>query len=334
MSVLPAKQNNTPTFDIAIIGAGLSGSLCAHLLSKSGKRVCVIDKSRGSGGRAGSKRLDDDTSCDLGAPFICVKDEKTKALFKTLTENQVAAVWKQFSTAEQQAYVGIPKMSAITRHWLGDTHFITNTRIHHIEEADNTPSHWLLRDDQYQPVVIAKQIIIAIPAPQAAAILSCNPKLAVLLLRANQACASAQPQWSMWLETAHCDLNALVEPQNSAIQRMIKDNYKPMRNSDKVDRWVIHTTPAWTNQHLDVDKSWVSHTLLQAFSEETELRVLKHGVPHRWLLSRFAENVDNKSFYWLPDQNVGAVGDWLCQGDAEGAILSAIALTEHLQTSA
>ncbi|MFQ3187204.1 MAG: renalase, partial [Marinomonas primoryensis] len=56
----PTNQIQTPTFDIAIIGAGLAGSLCAHLLSQSGQTVCVIDKSRGSGGRASSKRLEGD----------------------------------------------------------------------------------------------------------------------------------------------------------------------------------------------------------------------------------------------------------------------------------
>ena len=62
----------------------------------------------------------------------------------------------------------------------------------------------------------------------------------------------------MWLETDTCDLNALVEPKNSPIKRMIKDNYKPMRHSEKIDRWVIQTHPDWTKQHLDHDKEWVT----------------------------------------------------------------------------
>ena len=336
MNTLATSQNTIPNFDIAIIGAGLAGSLCAHLLSQSGKRVCIIDKSRGSGGRASSKRLENDLSCELGTPYIMAKHPDTIALFKQLADEHIAAPWKQLSKADSQAFVGIPKMSAITRHWIQDSHFISNTRIHHLDriyqESDAEPS-WLLRDDKYQPVAIAKQIIIAAPAPQAASILATNGKLAVLLLRANQASALYNSQWAMWLETDSCDLNALIEPKNSPIQRMIKDNYKPMRHSEKVDRWVIQTDPDWTKQHLDAEKEWVTQTLLQAFAEITEHRVLKHGEPHRWLLSRFSENKGNKCFAWSPEHNVGLTGDWLCQGDAEGALLSALSLVNQISDS-
>lgn len=335
MNTLSTGQVHTPTFDIAIIGAGLAGSLCAHLLSQSGKTVCVIDKSRGSGGRASSKRIDDDLSCDLGTPYVVAKQPEVIELFKQLTKEHVAAPWKQLNKADTQAFVGVPKMSAITRHLLGNTHFITNTRIQHLEQITekNQQPHWQLRDDKYQPIVIAKTIIIAAPAPQAASILATHSELAVLLLRANQASASYQSQWAMWLETDTCDLNALIEPKNSPIKRMIKDNYKPMRHSEKIDRWVIQTHPDWTKQHLDHDKEWVTQTLLQAFADITEHRVLKHGEPHRWFFSRFTENKGNNAFAWSAENNVGLVGDWLCQGDAEGALLSAFSLIQHIKDS-
>ena len=334
MNTFTTDQIHTPLFDIAIVGAGLSGSLCAHLLSQYGKTVCIIDKSRGSGGRASSKRLEGDISCDLGTPYIAAKHPDILALFKQLTEEHIAAPWKQLSKNGSQAFVGMPKMSAITRHWIQNANFIANTRIHHLEQiiqkGDDQPS-WLLRDDKYQPVVIAKKIIIAAPAPQAASILASNEKLAVLLLRANQASASYQSQWAMWLETEPCDLSAVIEPKGSLIKRMIKDNYKPMRHSEKVDRWVIQTDPNWTKQHLDSNKEWVTQTVLQAFAEITEHRVLKHGEPHRWFLSRFTENKGNHPFSWSSEHNAGLIGDWLCQGDAEGALLSAFSLINHIK---
>ncbi|UTW00505.1 NAD(P)-binding protein [Marinomonas rhizomae] len=336
MNTLTASQVHTPTFDIAIIGAGLAGSLCAHLLSQSGQSVCIIDKSRGSGGRASSKRLDGDISCDLGTPYVVAKHPDTLALFAQLMEEHIVAPWKQLSNMGSQAFVGVPKMSAITRHWIQNAKFITSTRIHHLDQISqqgDDQSSWLLRDDKYQPVVIAKKIIVAAPAPQAASILASHDNLAVLLLRANQASASYLSQWAMWLETEQCDLNALIEPKNSLIKRMIKDNYKPMRHNEKVDRWVIQTEPNWTKQNLDSDKEWISQTLLQAFAEITEHRVLKHGEPHRWFLSRFTENKGNKCFVWSPEHNVGLAGDWLCQGDAEGALLSALSLVNHMKDS-
>ena len=336
MSTLTANQMQTPAFDIAIVGAGLAGSLCAHVLAQSGYKVCIIEKSRGSGGRASSKRLEDNVSCDLGTPFILAQHPDVITLLQQLTNEQVAAPWKQLNKGNVQAFVGTPKMSAITRHWIQHAHFITNTRIHHLDqviEPDDGKARWLLRDDKYQPVVTSKKVIIAAPAPQTASILATHDKLAVLLLRANQASASFQSQWAMWLETEPCDFNAFIEPKNTPIERMIKDNYKPMRRSENIDRWVIQTTVEWSKQHLNSDKEWITQTLLQAFAEITEHRVIKHGTPHRWFLSRFNEHKGNKPFAWSPENNVGLVGDWLCQGDAEGALISALSLTQHIQNT-
>ena len=58
-----------PHYDAVVIGAGLAGSVVAHELHQAGQRVLVIDKSRGTGGRASSKRLESG-SCDMGATSI------------------------------------------------------------------------------------------------------------------------------------------------------------------------------------------------------------------------------------------------------------------------
>ncbi|MBJ7536866.1 NAD(P)/FAD-dependent oxidoreductase [Marinomonas transparens] len=330
------NNQNSTKYDVAIIGAGLAGSLCAHLIAQSGLTVCVIDKSRGTGGRASSKKLDDGTSCDLGTPFIHASHASSLALMEGLVDDKVAAPWQQLNTKDTQAFVGIPKMSAITRHWLGNAPFISNTRVHHLEQitqASGSHKQWLLRDDKYQAVVVAEKVIITAPAPQAAMILATHTDLAILLLRANQACQSSQAQWAMWLETPISDLNALIAPHNSPICRMLKDNHKPMRDSAKLDRWVIQTSPEWTKQYLDADKALVASTLIQAFSTLTEQRVIQHGEAHRWLLSRFNENKGNNAFAWDIENNIGLAGDWLCQGDAEGALLSALALCHFLERS-
>jgi renalase len=63
-------------FEIAVIGAGVAGLTCARKLHQAGRRVVVIDKSRGLGGRLATRRLAgthaDHGVCDLqpkGAVF-------------------------------------------------------------------------------------------------------------------------------------------------------------------------------------------------------------------------------------------------------------------------
>lgn len=325
---MTTEHNTTPTFDIAIVGAGLAGSLCAHLLSTSSQSVCVIDKSRGSGGRASSKRLEKEISCDLGAFYVHAKHPAIKALFHHLMDNNVVAPWPALDTQDASAFVGVPKMSSITRHFLGDTHFITNTRVHHL---DQTSSHWLLRDERYQPIVIAKKIIVTAPAPQSAAILSSHSALTSLLAITNQACEGYQSQWAMWLETKVSDSNVLIEPKETVIKRIIKDSDKAQRQHDECDRWVIQANPDWTEYHVDDNKNDVATALLNAFTNSTHLNVIRHGEPHRWFLSRFFANKTGNKTTWSAQHNVGIAGDWLCQGDAEGALLSALSLIQQMK---
>jgi len=40
---------NSIIFDVAVIGAGVSGLICAQKLQKAGYNVIVLDKSRGVG---------------------------------------------------------------------------------------------------------------------------------------------------------------------------------------------------------------------------------------------------------------------------------------------
>ncbi len=44
-------------WDVAIIGAGLTGLTCAQQLAAAGQKVCVLDKSRGLGGRMATRRI-------------------------------------------------------------------------------------------------------------------------------------------------------------------------------------------------------------------------------------------------------------------------------------
>ena len=63
-------------FDVAVVGAGISGMAVAKTLADAGVDVVVVEKARGTGGRLSSKRwqVRDGLSLgfDLGAPtFNC-----------------------------------------------------------------------------------------------------------------------------------------------------------------------------------------------------------------------------------------------------------------------
>ena len=56
-------------YDVLLLGAGLSGLKAARDLHAAGKSVLVLDKGRGVGGRAATRRWDG-TPVDHGAQFF------------------------------------------------------------------------------------------------------------------------------------------------------------------------------------------------------------------------------------------------------------------------
>ncbi|REG86979.1 NAD(P)/FAD-dependent oxidoreductase [Marinomonas pollencensis] len=323
------------TYDVAIIGAGIAGSLCANILYKAGLKVCVLEKSRGTGGRASSKRRNHSPSCDLGTPYICATHAQTQATLSALEEVGIATQWQdpalEKTSNNRCFYVGNPTMSAITRHWLDTVDLITNTRIHHIERAKKDhQAGWLLQDYHLAKSFFTKYIIIATPAPQAAILLANIEDSEILLQQATQAGESYQAQWALWVETEKTSLPAIVEPTNSLLKRLIKDSQKPNRDTNPHDLWVLQSTPEWAQQHLNNEPKDIAARLISAFEEHTKLTPKAYGTPHRWLLSRSQAAKGNHPYIWDKLQGLGLTGDWLCQNDAEGAMLSAYALCEQI----
>ncbi|CUB04871.1 NAD(P)/FAD-dependent oxidoreductase [Marinomonas fungiae] len=305
-------KTDIPHTQIAIIGAGLAGATFSYFAQQQHIPCLVIEKSRGTGGRAGSKRLEQG-SVDLGASIISFGDEELAHLRETLLKANVIERW-------QSAYVGVPKMSAISRYLLQDTPLLTGNKAHHIERQGKS---WLIRDESYQPICYAENVILATPALQSAMLLASIPNSGALLQFANQAGSQTLPQWAMWVTTHATEHAPLVPCQHEVLESIIKDSDKPQRPASTTETWVIQASPQWSKKHLDTPKSEVLAEMIQAFSDVTGVEVLNAGEPHRWLLGRQVMALAPQPFMWDSTLNVGLIGDWLCQGDAEGAMLSA-----------
>ena len=75
---------------IVVVGAGISGSVCAWRLARDGHEVTLVEKGRGVGGRMATRRMEG-ARIDHGAQFFTVRDPRMKELL-SLWENEEAVV--------------------------------------------------------------------------------------------------------------------------------------------------------------------------------------------------------------------------------------------------
>ncbi|MBP9094169.1 NAD(P)-binding protein [bacterium] len=117
------------TKKVVVVGAGLSGLVCAQALADKGFDVVVVDKGRRPGGRLASRQ--GEPSFDYGAQYFTVSDLRFREVVDGWLEKGLVLPWNgRFAIAEQervgedyslspssprkQRYVGVPKMNAFT----------------------------------------------------------------------------------------------------------------------------------------------------------------------------------------------------------------------------
>lgn len=323
---------------IAIIGTGIAGLSAAHALRDAGQDVQLFDKGHGSGGRMASKRSEAG-ALDLGAQYFTARDRRFLDAIQRWREHGWVAEWDpalyQYrdgelspSPDEQPRWVGTPRMSAITRALLQDQVVTFACRITEVYRGEE---HWHLQDSEGQTHGPFSRVLVATPAPQAAALLASAPKLA-----AAAASIPMEPTWAVAL--------AFREPLDTPVQgcfvhegplSWLASNHSKPGRDEQLDTWVLHAASGWSKQHIDLPKESVIEHLRGAFAEliGCAVHAPDFAFAHRWL---YARPMEAHQFGALADADLGiyACGDWCLSGRVEGAWLSGLEaarrLLEHL----
>lgn len=303
---------------VAIVGAGLAGSLVAQGLIQRGCIPDVFDKSRGTGGRLAAARLED-YSADLGAPALpAALAQQLLLLDPDLPLQRWCLRAADFGLSTIQVkdhYVAVPRASALTRQLLAGARLNTQTRISAVEKL---ASGWSLVTDKGETCGPYSHVVLATPAPQAVPLLA---PVASLQAAAERVHMSAS--WVMLLELSACP-EALakldwLEGEHPVLARVCRDSGKPGRNGEV---WQLQARPDWSGQHVDAGPQWVGERLLAALSELacTELEPIQQRV-HRWLYSDVAQSMGSAPL--SPCGTIGVCGDWVGGPGLDGALRSA-----------
>ena len=312
---------------IAVIGAGAAGVMAARMLSEHGHAVEVFDKARGAGGRLATRRSGS-LQFDHGAQYLTLRDPQLASLRATWIESGVLAAWQEHPDPARTRWVGVPGMSTLAGHLLGDlpAHWTTEIR------ALNRLQHrWRLDDAGGNRHDGFDAVVVAIPAPQAQSLLrgpaSWDDALAAVEM---------VPCWAVLaagVELPRHSYGGIPELEPAAgtpLAWIAHDASKPGRDPSAAT-WVLHADEHWRPDHIDAARAWVAATLWQSF---TSLAGVSLPTPpyldaHRWRYARVARPL-GRPFLWDAQAGLGACGDWCLAGRVEAALLSGAALARRI----
>lgn len=335
--------------DVALIGAGLAGLICAQQLHQAGYRVVAIEKSRGVGGRLATRRLSQ-TRADLGAPYLEASGRLSSLLFQNLSDRQILqpwteTVWQWHETGAPQPqaptnrYIAPSGMTAVGKFLAGDLDIWFDRRAIAMVE---TPEHrWHLsleapRHSTDLPLELtAKAIVLAIPAPQALALLepfqASSPEfLEKVRSQDYDPCLTAIAGYSHLhravLEAVDRPWRAIHFPQHDELRWLGLDSSKRVDPTQPI--FVLHSSAEFARQHLEsTDLEAVGQHLLERAASLllAELAMPEFLQVHRWRYA-FARRVGEQDCL---SASLGSplvcCGDWCGENRIETALRSGLA---------
>ena len=157
--------------DVLVVGAGVSGLLCATELVKAGKTVRVLDKGRGVGGRMATRRMAGGR-LDHGAQFFTVRDARLQAYVDEWLEAGVIKEWFRHAAEDSNPkghprYCGINGMTDVAKHLANDLEIQNSEQV---VELLRDMDQWIVRT-QSGHQFLAKHLVITAPLPQALGLL-------------------------------------------------------------------------------------------------------------------------------------------------------------------
>jgi len=319
---------------VAVIGAGMSGLVCARTLRDQGVQASIFDKGRRPGGRMSSRATGGGETFDHGAQYFTARDSAFREQVAAWRERGVVSLWRgRFVTLgdpdageppASDRYVGAPLMNQPCLELAAGLDVRGSTRITRIERC--AARLWNLWSGDEWVAGGFDQVVLALPPSQAAGL---APDDSPLRRRLEQ--VTMRPCWAVmatFAEPVPVDFDGAFV-RNSPLAWAARTSAKPGRRATP-ERWVLHATPDWSERFLEDEPERVAARLVDEWAETLRsLPALSSAVAHRW---RFALADEPLADGCLrdPERGLVACGDWCSGSRVEGAYLSGLAAARAL----
>jgi renalase len=316
---------------VAVVGAGIAGLACARELARADAKVTVFERSRGLGGRLGTRRQGN-LAFDHGAQYVTTRSHAFVKYAEVAGRAGVLARWsprileddRLWEAPVEDWYVGQPGMSALVRPMSRNVELQSGVGVHEIIQSQRG---WELRTDSGGQNHIFDAVAVAVPAPQALALLGPHGRSFRHLHEVRMA-----PCWAgMFAFEQPVDVGADVRRWTQGpLTWAACDSSKPGRPQG-LHCWVVHASVDWSRAHLEADAVEVAQLLLHEFATATGARLPAplHAQAHRWRLALVEQPL---GLPCIVDEEIaaGACGDWCIAPRIEAAFESGRALAHSL----
>jgi renalase len=295
------------TRSVAVIGAGVCGSVCAWQLGNRGHAVTVFDKGRGAGGRVSSRRTDSGQRFDHGAARFEVKAPEIHDALRPFVESGVIE-------RADGVYWSRAGLSALCRGLLDGATVCASTRIVRADRGER----WSLSDEAGRSFGPFDAVVSAVPPVNAAEFIAgVDPSLAQTVKSVEM-----MPCWVAMLSFArrldHVADDTIVD--GHTLRRSVSNTIG--------DALVVEAALPWSLEHVELDAETAGRRLYEsvraALAEETPVSI----VGHRWRYA-FAKHPPGVPLFCSDDRLVVG-GDWCLGTSIESAMQSGLALADAI----
>ncbi|XP_074855626.1 renalase isoform X2 [Carettochelys insculpta] len=337
---------------VLVVGAGLTGSLCAALLRRELPQLSIVlwDKARGAGGRMATSRSLHDPRCtaDLGAQYITLRtasaskhrsfyeDLLTHGVLKPLTAPVEGMVIEEGS----QNCVTPQGISSIVKHYLTESGADVFYE-HHVTHIYLRGGTWEVCKKTGSPEQF-DIVVLTIPVPQ---ILQLQGDIVNIIKESQKQQLESVSYSSRYALGLFYEAGTWIDvpwaaqyiTNNPCIRFISIDNKKrSIESSEFGPSVVVHTSVPFGIAHLEWDKEKVQSIILH------HLENIMPGLPkpanikcQKWRYSQVTKAMPNSpgqmTLHIKPLLVCG--GDGFTHSNFDGCIESAISMVEALKTN-
>ncbi|WP_039726431.1 NAD(P)/FAD-dependent oxidoreductase [Leptolyngbya iicbica] len=356
--------------DVIIVGAGLAGLVCAQRLQHAGYQVCLLEKSRGLGGRLATRRING-VPLDHGARYLSNHGDRLQQLMAKWQSQGILAPWQPHSFAlnaegvlqaqptRQSYFVAPAGMNAIGKQLAQGLTIYRQQRL--VGLALTEQKTWQLTaemaTDQSLVEHHARAVVLALPAPQILPILAPLEAIATIqplrqalatvtyapIITVMAQYANPQPQGTEpllcpptdpWLVEGHPDTPLFWVGQDSSKRSTHEQSEETPLNAEI--NVVMHSSAAFAHNWFDLpDLQPIGRALLAQASEfiATWLHEPQSWQVHRWRYGLVETPCAEALLTTAQPLPLAACGDWCGSANLDTALESGWAAAEAIHTA-